>query len=280
MSRQVLIKKASGEFVPFSKEKLATSLERSGASDETVSLVLKDIESWVVEGTTTAKLYRRAFMLLRRYQKFTAARYSLKNALMELGPTGYAFEKLMGHVFRAMGFSVEVGIEVEGKCVTHEVDVLATNHKHQHFVECKFYNSPGKSANVQVPLYIRSRVNDIIDKRRTQQQYKDFVFHGWVATNTRFTSDAQSFGECSGLNLISWDYPENRSLKRLVEDNQLFPITALTNLTKAEKEKLLSDGVVLCKEINDNPELLKILDLKPAKLKQVLYEVKDLSVKK
>jgi hypothetical protein len=279
MVNRILIQKASGELVPFSAEKLAASLTRVGASEDLIELVVKDIVSWLTEGVHTRKIYARAFSLLRKYKRSAAARYSLKNAIMELGPSGYPFERFIGAVFHAQGFEVEVGQEVEGMCVKHEVDVIATNHHHQHLVECKFYNSPGKYASVQVPLYIRSRVNDIVMKRQSQPQFDGFEFHGWVATNTRFTSDALAFGQCSGLNLLSWDYPEENNLKQIVEEKHLFPVTALTLLTKAEKQKLLSDGVILCQQLADNPDLLDTLQLNLSKKSKVMMELKDLGNK-
>lgn len=279
MSNRVLIQKASGELVPFSAEKLANSLQRVGASDDLIQLVVEDIVLWLTEGVHTRKIYARAFSLLRKYKRSAAARYSLKMAIMELGPSGFPFEHFIGAVFRSQGFSVEVGQEVDGMCVKHEVDVIATNHHHQHLVECKFYNSPGKYASVQVPLYIRSRVNDIVMKRQSQPQYDGFEFHGWVATNTRFTSDALAFGKCSGLNLLSWDYPEENNLKRIVEEKHLFPVTALTLLTKNEKLKLLSDGIVLCQQLADDPDLLDVLQLNPAKKRKIMIEIKDLGNK-
>ncbi|HBX89397.1 MAG TPA: ATP-binding protein, partial [Marinilabiliaceae bacterium] len=121
MSKKILIKKASGELVPFSDEKLALSLQRSQASEETIKLVIDDISSWIIDEISTKKLYGRAFSLLRKYQRSSAARYSLKNAVMELGPEGYAFEKFVGHVFESMGFNVIVAQEIEGKCVSHEL---------------------------------------------------------------------------------------------------------------------------------------------------------------
>ncbi len=276
MGNRILIQKASGELVPFSAEKLATSLTRVGASDDLIQLVVDDIVSWLTEGVHTRKIYARAFSLLRKYKRSAAARYSLKNAIMDLGPSGYPFEHFIGAVFKAQGFNVEVGQEVEGMCVKHEVDVIATNHHHQHLVECKFYNSPGKYASVQVPLYIRSRVNDIVMKRQSQPQYDGFEFHGWVVTNTRFTADALAFGQCSGLNLLSWDYPDNNNLKQIVEEKHLFPITALTLLTKGEKQKLLSDGIILCQHLADDPDLLDALQLSLPKKRKVMMEVKDL----
>lgn len=277
MSNAPLIRKADGELQVFSSKKLANSLRRTGATDYLIEEIVKDIESWLEEGTTTRKIYSRAFTLLRRKKRSLAARYSLKKAIMELGPTGFPFEHFMGHIFQSRGLQVETGQTLQGKCVTHEVDVVATGEKEQHLVECKYYNSQGKYASVQVPLYIRSRVNDLISIRELMPEYEGFVFYGWIATNTRFTSDAMNYGLCSGLKLISWDYPNGESIKAIVERENLFPITTLTQLTKAEKQLLMSKGIVLCKELKENPKLLDFLNLKENRLLGLKEEIKDLT---
>lgn len=277
MSNTPLIRKADGELQAFSSEKLANSLRRSGAAESLIVEIVNDIESWLEEGTTTRKIYGRAFTLLRRKKRSTAARYSLKNAIMELGPTGFPFEHFMGHIFQSKGLQVETGQVLQGKCVTHEVDVIATGEKEQHLVECKYYNSQGKYASVQVPLYIRSRVNDLVDVRELMPEYEGFKFYGWIATNTRFTLDAMSYGLCSGLKLISWDYPKGESIKTIVERENLFPITALTQLTKAEKQQLLVKGIVLCQELKDQPALLDFLNLKKSKFLGLKEEINDLT---
>lgn len=276
MNQLPIIQKASGEEQPFDPEKLKHSLQRSGANSQIIEEVTKDITQWVQPGTSTKQIYTRAFRLLRKRRRGMAARYSLKKAIMELGPSGYPFEQFVGHIFKCKGFDVQVGQTVNGQCVTHEVDVIASNHENQHLVECKYHNSQGKFSSVQVPLYIRSRVNDIIETRKAQPEYKDFTFHGWVVTNTRFTSDAMAYGKCSGLNLMSWDYPENDSLKVLTEKYRAFPITALTQLTKAHKHFLLKKGVVLCGELKQKTELLYTLQLSEKKIARVMDEVRDL----
>ena len=276
MSQYPIIRKASGEEQPFNPDKLKHSLHRSGADITTIDEVANDIIHWVQPGTPTKQIYTRAFRLLRKKQHGMAARYGLKKAIMELGPSGYPFEKFIGYLFKCMGFDVQVGEVVNGQCVTHEVDVIATNLKNQHLVECKYHNSQGKFSNVQVPLYIRSRVNDIIETRKNLPEYEDFNFHGWVVTNTRFTSDAINYGKCSGLNLMSWDFPEKKSLKALTEKYRAFPITALTNLTKAHKQFLLKKGVVLCSEILQNKTLLQPLQFSEKKTTKVMEEVRHL----
>jgi hypothetical protein len=276
MNQHPLILKESGESEPFSPSKLERSLQRAGAETSTIKDITREIETWLADGTTTKKIYRKAFSLLQKKRHSMAARYSLKKAIMELGPSGFPFEHFIGHIFRYKGFDVQVGQTVNGKCVTHEVDVIASDNGNQHLVECKYHNSQGKFSSVQVPLYIRSRVNDIIETRQALPEYKDLQFHGWVVTNTRFTTDATNYAICSGLNLMSWDYPEKDSLKALIEKFRAFPITALTQLTKVQKQQLLQKEIILCSELKDNPQELDVLQIPQARQKKIMMEVKDL----
>lgn len=276
MSQYPLIRKASGESEPFEPSKLKSSLQRAGAAPENIHEITKDIESWVVKGTTTKQIYGRAFRLLRKKRRSMAARYSLKKAIMELGPSGFPFEQFIGHIFKCKGFSVEVGQVVNGQCVTHEIDVIASDNKTQHLVECKYHNSQGKFSSVQTPLYVKARVNDIVETRQALPEYKNISFFGWVVTNTRFTSDAMNYGQCCGLNLMSWDFPKEGSLKTLTEQFNAFPVTALTQLTKAHKQHLLKKGIVLCSELKANPRRLELLQLTNQKHKKVMEELKDL----
>ena len=99
---------------PFSPAKLESSLRRVGAGKELIDDIVKNLQSWVTEGMTTSRIYARAFTLLRKKQRSIAARYSLKKAIMDLGPSGYPFEHFVGQVFKYQGFDVLVGKEVEG----------------------------------------------------------------------------------------------------------------------------------------------------------------------
>jgi hypothetical protein len=275
-TNKILIQKASGEKEVFDTKKLLGSLKRSGASEENADMVVSEILSKLYEGITTREIYNSAFKILRSLKNSNAARYSLKNAIMQLGPTGHPFEYFIGEVFASQGFKVEVGQVIKGRCVTHEVDVIATKNNTQYLVECKFYNSHGKYANVQVPLYIKSRVDDIVAYRKNLAEFKDTNFQGWVVTNTRFTDDALSYGQCIGLNMMGWDIPQKKSLKELVEQENLFPITVLTNLTKKDKAILLGKGIVLCRHIFKNPKVLDHLFIKENKKAQILKEIKEL----
>jgi len=278
MNTKLLIRKASGDMEPFSSEKLRRSLQRSGAADNVIEPILNDVESWIYDGISSRKIYDRAFALLRKKTLSVASRYKLKNALMEMGPTGHPFEHFAGQVFKALGYNVEVAQILQGHCVTHEVDVIASKEKSQMFIECKYYLTTDKNANVQVPLYIRSRVDDIIKKRSSIPEFAGYTFSGGVVTNTRFTSDAMAYGECSGLKLLSWDYPVGNGLKDIIDREKIFPITVLTKLSNQDKQRLMGQGIVTCLQILETPGTLDSLGIEMINREKILEEIKNLCV--
>ena len=276
MNKSVKVKKFSGELVDFDESKLKRSLKNANADQELINNIVTEIEKDLFYGITTKKIYDKAFKLLKSKRRPSASRYKLKKAIMELGPSGFPFENFIGHIFKHDGYSTEVGVVMQGNCVTHEVDVLACKEERCYIVECKYHNSQGKTNDVKIPLYIHSRYNDVkrqleIDKSNGYTDYQ-----GWIFTNTRFTSDAIDYAKCVGLQLVSWNYPETKSLKYRINKSRLFPITVLTSLTKREKQQFLEDGIVLCKEIYEAPDLLGKKGFSKMRIRKIHEDIIDL----
>lgn len=269
-----IITKASGETVPFSAEKLRRSLRRAGAGEEVMDSIEKEIGQRLYPGITTKEIYRQAFSMLRKASAHLAAKYKLKKALQELGPSGYPFEKYVGEILKHEGYKTRVGQIVQGHCVQHEVDVIATKDDQHFMIECKFHSEQVRKCDVKIPLYIHSRFLDV-EKAWEQRPGHGHKFHqGWVVTNTRFTTDATQYGTCAGLNLVSWDFPKKGSLRERIDGSGLHPITCLTTLTNKEKQLLLDKGIVLCQELCRNGQLLKEIGVQPAREKKVMEEAR------
>jgi Holliday junction resolvase-like predicted endonuclease len=276
MGSKIMVRKASGEEQTFSEGKLRNSLNRSGASEAMVDAIVKEMNKHLREGITTKEIYKKAFQLLRKRVRSNAARYSLKKAIMELGPTGFPFEQFVGEIMKRQGYSVEVGKTVLGKCVQHEVDVVAERGNHIVMAECKYHNTQGKICSVQVPLYIQSRFHDIKSVWLSKEGNHDKQFEGWVVTNTRFSADAEQFGNCAGLKLIGWDYPRTGSLREMIEKSGVFPVTVITGLNARQKQQLMEKGIVLCSQLCNNPGYLAQLNLDQKNHEKVMEEVNDI----
>ena len=261
----VLIAKADGTVEPFAPEKLIQSLLRSGADEGVAQTIANDITATLRSGSTTGEIYRAAFARLRQSRRDAAARYSLKRAVLDFGPSGFPFETYLAHLFEAEGWSAKVDQIIEGKCVEHEVDlVLEKPGEETVYVEAKFHNTPGFKTDLKTVLYVMARTEDIGKGR------------GMVVTNTKFTDKAEQYSTCRGLALLGWDDPKGKDLHHRIEEAKLYPITALTTLTRREKMALLSQRIVLCKELLDDTRALASAGVEGRKAQEVLEEAGSL----
>jgi hypothetical protein len=255
--------KDNGEETQFDKERFRTSLLKSGASVPQVEEVLENILDRIYEGMRTRELYQWAHQLLQEKSHALAARYSLKKALMELGPAGYYFEKWIAKFLEHLGFRTMHSQHIKGHAVTHEADVIAEKDGQLVWIECKFRNTGEAKISVTTPMYVLSRVKDICDKKFHFWGEELEFTRGMLVTNSYFTQDSIDFSKYYGLELLSWDHPEGKSIKSLTDQKMLYPITCLTTLSKEEKEKLLSKNIILVKELEQHefvasrPELRK-----------------------
>jgi hypothetical protein len=266
----IVVKKSSGEKVAFSLDKLRASLLRSGANETDVQHILDVVRDELYQGISTREIYNRAYSLLKKKKSIFASKYKLKKAIYEFGPTGFPFERFIGQVLHHSGYETEVGQIISGKCVQHEVDVVAQKEGKTLFVECKFHSEEGRNCNVKVPLYIHSRYHDIVDKQTDGDHFRS---EGWVVTNTRFTSDAVEYGSCAGLKLLSWDYPKDNGLKDRIDRLGLYPITVSTLLTTREKNFLLGRDIVLCKQLLNDRFYLDHLGVSDTRKTKILNEI-------
>lgn len=242
-NKPLMIVKASGDQEPFSFEKYKRSLHRSGVPNDQIQKIIDALEPQLHSGMSTKELYKKTFNLLKQLSPTTAGRYSLKEALRLLGPSGFPFEKIVSKIFAEQKYNVALDQIVQGKCVTHEVDVILTDsRKNQAMVECKFHNSYGLITDVHTTLYVKARFDDI-------HTVHPIIKECWLVTNTKFSQDATTYGTCVGINLLSWGYPASQGLETLIETYRLYPITTLTTLTPQERTMLLQANITLCSDL-------------------------------
>lgn len=261
----VQVIKADGRTEPFSEDKVLRSIKRAGIPEELQKNVLNSIKTKLYDNIPTHDIYGYITdALAHSPEPFSKARYSLKQAIMLLGPTGYPFEDFIARIYQEEGYTTQVRQSLMGKCVTHEIDVVAQKDKTKILIEAKFHNNAGTRSEVQVPLYINSRFEDLKEKY-------DFN-EAWLVTNTKATTDAIAYAECVGMKVVSWNYPETKSLRDMVEAKNLHPITMLTTLTLQQKAHLLANHTIICRDILEQKESLSVLGLPLDVKKEVLDE--------
>lgn len=259
--------KATGQKELFSEDKLRLSIQRAGMPKNLWEDAVIHIKSKLYENIPTSEIYRHVIEFLENSPyPFGKTRYSLKQAIMDLGPTGYPFEDYISEILKMEGYSIQIRLILKGKCISHEVDIVAEKNNIRSMVECKFHNSPGIHSQIHVSLYTKARFDDVKEENNFN--------NAWLVTNTKVTQDALNYAICANMKVISWDYPEKGSFRDLIEKHKLYPITALTSLTQNQKQLLAENHVVLAKDVCRNPSSLDILGLPNDKKNSILSECK------
>ncbi len=273
-SSSVLITKANGEREPFYPEKLYQSLVRSGAEHEVADRITSAIADSLVEGDRTRDIYTRAFAELRKIERPMAARYSVKHALLELGPSGYPFEDFLAEIYRELGYLTQTRVTLKGRCVEHELDLIAVREDEHLAAEAKYHNNPGLKSDIKVALYVQARFEDL--RAGSSQNGAPPYTTQMIITNTKFTEQAETYAACVGLSLLSWDSPQHGNLRELIEDTRVHPLSCLTTLSRAHKRRLMEQGVVLCRQLTEHTRELEALGLSARAVQSVLGETERL----
>jgi len=248
---ELSVVKSSGEREPFSSEKVYRACIRAGASAALAKSIIDQIERILYDGISTREIYHEVRRLLEASRVEVAARYSLKEALMRLGPAGFPFETYIGELLEEYGYETKLRKIVEGFCVKHELDIIAVEHAGSelktHMIECKYHNAPGIITGVKEVMYTHAR---FLDLKEGWEHGKCGRFdQAWLVCNTKSSVDAQAFARCRGIRLLSWRYPEGESLESLIDRRALYPITVLRTLKSEYIEDFSRNKIMLVKDL-------------------------------
>ena len=266
----IKVKKRNGELEDFNEQKVRLSLKRAGAYPEVIYQILVSLTGKLRDGMTTRSIYQLVFQTLNQLQAGQGYKYSLKNSLLALGPSGYPFEKFIARLLEVSGYKSQLQQILKGNCITHEIDVVAQRKQNKFLVECKFHNRPGTKTRSKEAMYTFARYLDL----------KDQFTHVWLITNTKLTQSAIQYGVCQNMKLTAWRYPEKGSLEQLIETNNLHPLTCLSFLDNHDKQLLFQNNLVLCQDLAKlNQQKLQDLGLNSSKTKQIIQALTDLGHK-
>lgn len=257
--------KASGEREEFNAEKIRNTCLRAGASRKLADEIVEEVEKRAHDGITTKKILNLTLRLLRKEPR-AATRYDLKRAIMSLGPSGFPFEEFMAETLRNYGYKTTVGNILKGKCISHEVDIVAEKGNKRYLIECKYHNAPGIHTDLKVVMYSYARFLDLDEN----------FDHTWLICNTKCSRDARKYAKCVGLKITSWRYPGKESLEKMIERKKLYPVTILRSVTGFTRDRLFQAKIMLAKDLLDYglEDLKRVTGLPENMLSKIRKEVR------
>jgi hypothetical protein len=270
MKKEIFIVKEDGSREKFSPDKVKRAMRRSGMSAKECDTALKMLHPKLKDGMATKKIYALVYGIIRELRPEVTHRYNLKRALLMLGPAGYFFEDFIGRLFAALGYEIAVRQVPTGKCITHEVDVIAWKGGEKLMVECKFRNEPGTRCRVQTALYVYARFLDLRGGARIYS--KNPFTKPCLVTNAKFSGDVVSYAKCMGMRLIGWRYPFRGSLEQLIDKTKCYPISVI-RMNVHTLRTLLKRGIVTVGDVPPTAkELSKLTGISPSRASRIVKE--------
>lgn len=239
--------KSNGERVAFDLDRVRQSVRRAGGADVDVASVVSAVQRAVRNGMTTKDVYAAVRHELARRSPGAACRYSLRDALLQLGPAGFYFEKFLASLLAHSGYRTELPDELQGACVKHEVDVVAHKDDRAYAIEAKFRNTVGDVVHLKDVLASYARYLDLLDGAALQLCPRFNAF--WIMTNGKFSDRAMQYAKHKGMPLIGWSYPDRANgLASMIDRSGLYPVTVL-GISKAELAAFAHAGMMVCDDL-------------------------------
>ena len=258
---EISVIKANGQKEPFSEAKLRLSLNRAGVPGQLHNQAITHIKAGLRPDIPTGEIYGHILEFLGRSPyPHSAVKYSLKKSIMDLGPTGFPFEKFVAAILRFHGYKTSTDKIISGLCVAHEIDVIAEKENTKVMVECKFHNNIGIRTDIKVALYVMARYQDLTAGMMNRNNTLRFN-QVWLVTNTKCSQEAIVYAKCMGMKIISWGYPEKGNLQEMIETEKLQPVTCLNSISAGHKKILLDNNIVLVRDLIVNKMFIDMLNL-------------------
>lgn len=258
------VTKSNGDLQEFSERKIFSSVKEAGGSTKLAKEAIKEIKKKYTKNISTQKILEILIDFLKK-EPGISEKYDLKRAIMDLGPSGFPFEKFFSKILKEYGFETKVGQKLKGKKIIHEIDIIAKKKK-KFMIECKYHNHRGTITKLHPSMYTYARFLDL----------KKYNFNtSWLVTNTKCSLDAINYAKGVKQKITSWKYPEKQSLEKLIERKKLYPITILHSIDENLKHKLFEKNIIIIKDFEkiSEEELKTNFNLTEEKAKQIIKDI-------
>jgi len=213
------------------------------------------IESELYDGIPTREIIRRVYRYLAEYRPQLEGQADLRQALALLRPKP-DFERYVARLLTEYGYNTVGPLILRGRCVEHEIDVVARRGGETVYVEVKHHASPHIFTGLDIFLQAKATFQDLVEGYAAGLD-KISIQRAMVVCNTKLSDHARQYAGCAQIEHICWKSPPERSLEKLIEERKLYPITMLKMLDTETEEKLGDAGVILLSELlgSDKREL-------------------------
>ncbi|OGD54062.1 hypothetical protein A3K80_00445 [Candidatus Bathyarchaeota archaeon RBG_13_38_9] len=245
----IFVTKANGTRQPFDKAKLVRTCRRMGATEEIAHHIAKSIEARLFDGIETKKILSMIFVSMRKHKPVLKHMIDLRKSLSLLRSKP-DFELFIQLLLKEYGYDVVPNLIIRGKCVEHEVDALASKEGKTMIVEVKHHFDYHTPTGLDEARIARAVFEDATEGHEIGSNDLE-IDEVMIVSNTKLSGHAERYVKCRNIKHVGWNHPPKSALQNLIEDKKLYPITILRGLRSPVKDKLVSAGIVMIKQLTE-----------------------------
>lgn len=272
----VYVTKADGSKQLFEKQKVINTCLRMHASPQQANMVANKIEKKIYEGIPTKQILNMIFKYLKEYRPEIGHQIDLREAISLLRPKP-DFEQFVALLLKEHGYKVITNQIIPGKCVEHEIDIVASKDDEIAYVEIKHHFQHHTFTSLGVFLEARATFEDLVEGYNAGK-HKITFSRALVVCNTKISEHARMYAYCRNIDHIGWKYPREHGLEQMITEKKFYPITFLKTLDKGSEERLGNIGIVTLKQLVecDMSELSRKTDIPEDRLQNLISKAKEI----
>lgn len=229
---------------------------RLGASRRIAKKIAVEIEEQIYDGVRTRDILQMIYSKLHFFEPEISHLTDLRKALSLIGPQ--TFEVYIQQLLKEHGYNVTPNQIVQGKCIAHEVDAIASKRGQVYLVEIKHHANYHSLTGLDESRIARAVFEDITDGYQEGVNSLQ-INRAMIVTNTKFSDHSLQYCKCRGIDQIGWSFPVNNGLQDLIEEKRFHPLTCLKGLDEELYSALISNEIIAMKQIiNTSPSELAL----------------------
>lgn len=187
--------KYSGLKQVYDRNKVLQSLIKSGVGQAQALSVIEEVDKQLPAVVTTRDLYKAVYRTVHKHGAVDSAKiYRIREAFSKID--SIEFEKIIANLFSARNINSTWNQMVLGKCIEHQIDVIADNR----LIEVKRHSNPHRETGLGDVVELWGRLLDI--NENPDNKFLNAV----LVTNGKFSEHAKKFSMCRKIGLLGWRY--------------------------------------------------------------------------
>lgn len=275
----VNIRKWDGNLEPFDRGKVIRTCHRLKLSNYDAEEVADQIEKRLFEGIESKKIIDMIFEFGKRHRSRLGHMVDLREAMAMMRPKP-DFEQFVALLLEYDGYKTATNQILMGKCVDHEIDVVATRGDDTIYVEVKHHTQFHTFTGMDVFLQMNSTFEDLKEGYLAGNHKFNFT-RCMVVLNTRISEHARRYAECRGIGAMGWGVPERAGIETHIHDKELYPVTIFKGVEPGVFAKLGDSGIFTIRQIADadQRELCRRSGLDPDAVRYMADRARDIMAK-